>query len=470
VNTLRAGVAVADITPPYGAPHGLWRLRTGLAVGRREPLLAQAVVLDDGRGAVALVAVDLAFVSRDLTDAVRARVHTLTGIPPEAVLVNASHNHSAPSLPRSVVGAGAGDPARFARYEAILADLIAGAVYSAHYHRRPARIGAASTRAPGLTSNRVRHDVAVDDTVSVLRIDGEDGRALAVAAAFACHPITLAGHTLLWNAEFPGPFRAAVESSCPGATCLFLQGCAGDIGPWNYWFGNDDAPPQTYEHRDRLGSSLAEHVLRVLPAIETSGAQRIAFRTQRLALRRRRLPWPDAEVLALEARLAGLTEPDYPEVWPDDLHTMNSAQRFPLMYQRGAVAMYADMVRRREVPLDVEVQAIAVGPIALVGHPFELFNASGREIRDHSPFPTTFVLGYCNDYLGYLPGTEEFDLVGDVPLEVVLDQDRYRWAYGITNCQVARAEVNRVVEAGISMLTSLWRGTEHWGMLGPSSS
>ncbi len=452
MNKLRAGVALADITPPYGVPHGLWRLRTGLAAGRREPLLTQAVVFDDGRRAVALVAVDLAFVSRDLTDAVRARVQMLTGIPPEAVLINAAHNHSAPSLPRSVTGVRADQPAPFAKYEAALPDLIAGTVYSAYYHRRPARIGAWTTRAPGLTSNRVRHELPVDDTVSVLRVDTEDGRVLAVAAAFACHPITLAGHTLLWNAEFPGPFRAAIESTHPGATCLFLQGCAGDIGPWNYWFGNDDALPQTYEHRDRLGRALADHVLEVLPSIETSGDQQIAFGTQRVALRRRRLPWPDGEVLALEARMAGLAEPDYPEVWPDDLHTMNSAQRFPLMYQKGAVAMYADMVRRRDIPVDAEIQAVAVGPVAFLGHPFELFNGCGRQIREGSPFPSTLVLGYCNDYLGYLPGTEEFDLIRGVALKEILDQGRYRWAYGTTNTHVERGEVDRVVDASVETL------------------
>lgn len=449
-SVLRAGVAQADITPPYGLPHGLWRLRTGRAVGRREPMLAQALVLDDGRRTVALVTMDLAFASRDLTDAVRTRAHALTGIPAEAILLNASHNHGAPSLPRA---AGVHPASGFERYAAALPDLIAGTVYGAHYHRRPVRLGAGCTRAPGLSINRVLHEQPVDDTVVVLRIDREDGRPLAVVAGFACHPITLAGHTLLWHAEFPGPFRTAVEAAS-GAMCLFVQGCAGDVGPWNYWFGNPDALPQTYEHRDRLGKALAERVLAVLPEIETSGASKVASGVKRLAVRRRRLPWPDEQVLALEARLADLAEPDYPEIWADDLHTMNSAQRFPLMYQKGAVAMYGDMVRHRDVPIEVELQTIAVGDCALVGNPFELFNQCGQRIRDRSPFRTTGVLGYCNDYLGYLPGTDEFDLIRDVPLEAALDQDRYRWAYGITNTNIERGEVGRVIEAGVEVLRS----------------
>ena len=35
---------------------------------------------------------------------------------------------------------------------------------------------------------------------------------------------------------------------------------------------------------------------------------------------------------------------------------MNSAQRFPTMYQKGAVAMYAGMLRRQNVPMNVEAR------------------------------------------------------------------------------------------------------------------
>jgi hypothetical protein len=155
----------------------------------------------------------------------------------------------------------------------------------------------------------------------------------------------------------------------------------------------------------------------------------------------------------IERSLKNTPDPHYPEVWESHVHTTNSAQLFPLVYQRGAVAMYRDMRARRDIALEAEVQAIALGDTAIVANPFELFNGRGLQIRRASPFKrATLVLGYTNDYLGYLPSTEDFALIANVPLEEVLDQDRYRWAYGITNTNVEPGEVDKLIEASAEAL------------------
>jgi hypothetical protein len=120
--------------------------------------------------------------------------------------------------------------------------------------------------------------------------------------------------------------------------------------------------------------------------------------------------------------------------------------------------MYRDMQRRRDVPVEAEVQTLAIGETAVVGLPFELFSGPGRALRERSPFPSTLVLGYCNDYLGYLPPTEDLDRIADVPLEAVLDQSRYRWAYGITNSHLDRGEIDRVLDAAEEGLREVHRG------------
>jgi neutral ceramidase len=448
---VRAGVAQITITPPNGVPHGCWSARTGLAEGVHDELLAHALVLDDGERRVAIVAADVVFVGAELTAEVRRQVEALCGIPGEAVLVHATHNHSGPSVSRGCAVAGLRDVPGFERWSALLPELLAGAVYAANRDLRPARVGSDVGIVEGVSVNRVDRARGVDPELPVLRVDREDGTPLAIVVAFACHATSMAGHTLLWNTDFPGPLRRAVEEAEPGATCIFLQGCAGDVAPWDHWFGNADARPQTFDNRDFLGRSLAQAVLAVLPSIRTLDGARIAVGSTTLELQRRQLPWTAEEIAAVELP----SEPAYGERWPDDVHSAASAQRYPVSYQKGALTMYADMKAREREPLRAELQALAIGDAAIVANPFELFSGPGSEIRRGSPFRTTFTIGYANDYLGYLPPDDDFDRIADVPVHDVLDQDRWRWAYGITNTNVAPGEVGRVVEESRNLLTAI---------------
>src|SRR5213078_1189530 len=119
----------------------------------------------------------------------------------------------------------------------------------------------------GVSGNRVDHTRAVDDSLAVLRIDRVDGRPLAVVVNFAVHPISVGGVTVEWDAEYIAPLREAVEGAVPSVECIFLQGCAGDAAPYDWWFGNDEASRHGYELRDRLGRTIGEAAAGLYAAI-----------------------------------------------------------------------------------------------------------------------------------------------------------------------------------------------------------
>jgi len=337
-----------------------------------------------------------------------------------------------------------------------LPDLVAGVVYAAWRGMKPARVGSGVTQAPGLSVNRTRHQRPVDDSLSVIRVDGDDGSPLAAIVSFTAHPITIGGITREWDAEYPGPLREAFAKSVPGVEPMFIQGCAGDVAPFtDWWFGNEEASRHSYESRDELGRKLAAAALGVYEGIETASDARVAATSEWLELRRRRHEYSAEEIRAVMDEWEALPEPEWPETWSEEVHTMTSAQRYPASYMWGALNMYLDMVERADVPVRAEIQGIALGDAAIVTNSFELFNEAGARIKAASPFKTTIAAAYTNDYLGYLPQSEDLDLVASVPLREILDQDRYRWAYGITNCNVDRGEVDRMIDASGMLLARL---------------
>ena len=51
----------------------------------------------------------------------------------------------------------------------------------------------------------------------------------------------------------------------------------------------------------------------------------------------------------------------------------------------------------------MEIQAIRIGDVGLVGVPGELFVEIGLAIKAASPAPLTAIVGYANDWQGYFP-------------------------------------------------------------------
>ncbi|HEU5314730.1 MAG TPA: neutral/alkaline non-lysosomal ceramidase N-terminal domain-containing protein [Chloroflexota bacterium] len=433
---LSAGVGRCDITPPVGIVHTNW----GAAIHARAeridmPLRARALAVRDaetGTTAV-LIDLDLLLLPRAIADALRGAVADLTGVPAEHVRVSATHTHSGPTIGSTWVSEGT---EYVQPYVGALPGKVAGAAWEAVRSLRPARVAHGTGQSDLGVNRRVRGpdgrvlvgrnpDGFVDRVVRVLRVDDADERPLAAVVHYGCHPIIMSWENTAITPDYPGPTRETVER-LTGATCLFFQGCAGNIGPNVFGWEGRTGDPGVYR---RAGTMLGAEAARVFlgleprrrevrfdrvlesgaplavyhhdPTEEPDGTVRVAGAEVALPVR----PFPtrsEGETAAAAAReeLARLRAAHAP-----DEEVRDATMRAKRAAQQAGHSRLTD--GRRGVT--VEAQAVRIGGAALLGAPMEVFSEIGAQIAERSPFGWTAVSGYTNGSTGYLPTAEAHD-------------------------------------------------------------
>lgn len=406
---LMMAATAVDLTPPVGLPLGGYMLREGaVATGAHDPLQGSLVWLRSARaggGEVLWVALDALAVDAELAAAIRSSVAEACGCAAGAVLVCASHTHSSaagwlrglgPFLPDAT------DEDLRHRLTGQLADA-AGEL--------PARLEPCwpllgQGQAPGAGGNRNNPRGAHDSSVGTLGLVDAQGRLAAVVIDYACHATVLGHANLAWSADWPGAAREtaavalarsawfgqadAVAASARHPTIAVLQGAAGDASP-RFVRRN-----QGFAEVDRLGGLVAAGALAGLLESEPDASPvTIAVLRRTVSLPTRRLPdrtqlrrsVSEAELAWKTALSAGVPAPD---------------ERIARTRYEGAL-MLSNLVDAGLPPtVAAPVTVVAIGGGATVHLPVELFASFGLAIRDGSPFPWTRVIGYTDDYLGYV--------------------------------------------------------------------
>ncbi len=388
--SLRAGAARIDMTPPPGQPMAgyppLRQLaggpadisdyigREGTATSTHDPLYARALVLDDGQQTAALVALDLVVVTADFTAAVRDAVHRATGIPPEHIMLAASHTHAGPDLFRWAEGL---DP----QVEPQIRHHVIDVVVQAHAQLRPARVGWADAKLDCISINRRHADGPIDPRVGVMWIEDEHETCIALAVNFAVHTCLLPSVNLLYSADVSGFAMAALERIYPDAVALFLNGAAGNINPVaNPWGPKADVVPlfrkawhagqphpRTFRNAARLGNILAGAAVQAAELVHELRAD-VAMRAT-------------VRPVALPLKIA------------DDLAQFRT---FMNLGPNFAAA------RMDATNFHTEVQVLSIGPTVYVGLPGEPFVELGLALQRRLQPPRTYVVGYANDDARYV--------------------------------------------------------------------
>ncbi|MCX7886792.1 MAG: neutral/alkaline non-lysosomal ceramidase N-terminal domain-containing protein, partial [Verrucomicrobiae bacterium] len=378
----KAGVASAKITPEGQVWMSGFAARKKPSEGVATDLFAKALVIEDPCGTrLVIVTMDLIVVPRSLRDWLAGELAKKHRLPPESLLINASHTHCGPELIGSALAKRMLNP-EYApaaeNYTARLRQQLVSVVDEAFARISPVRLDlqrarcgfAMNRRRPTQTgfANAPHFDGPVDHDVPVLRVTSPEGKLVALVFGYACHTTTC--NDYLIRGDYAGYAQQFLETSHPGCAALFIAGCGGDQNPY---------PRGTDELARTHGRSLA---LAVESALETPprplrGPLTVAF----------------ADV-PLDLVVPGRAELERTAATRKEPHRSLAAELLEELRAKGEIC---SVVRCpvQVVRFGADLTLIALGGETCVDYSLRL----KRELAGQA----VWVAGYCNDVFGYLP-------------------------------------------------------------------
>jgi hypothetical protein len=281
------------------------------------------------------------------------------------------------------------------------------------------RVRGTATSPPAVGVNT---DGFVDRDLIVFRIDDSNGKPYAVLVNFQCHGTTLTFENKVISPDWVGMVRKTIEQAMPGATSLYFQGAAGNQGPIEGGTGD-----LAVAHR--LGSILGHQAAALAFQIETVKREPVLEGFTESTAFATRQPWrvkgPRAGTLAFASKLVDVPRRTYTSeeigrmaAQVDDARTklaaLKNASAWDKYQAEARLRRAEDLLKKWKMPpvstpLQVEIQALRIGEVALIAMPGEQFAEIGAAVRAKSPFAFTFFCGYSNGKGGdYMPTASEY--------------------------------------------------------------
>ncbi|MBK5307032.1 MAG: hypothetical protein JJD92_10125 [Frankiaceae bacterium] len=273
---LRAGAAVADITPtqPVRLAGFMARQPTVPPLVVADPLQVRVLALQDGDTTGLLAVFDLVGMSAAFAGPVRLAIATATGVPVERVMTSCTHTHSGPD---TLLGMDL-----YAGYVELLTLRAVEAAQTAVAALRPVSVGAAEVAVPlDLAVNR--RGFPHEPRLQVVDLLAGTER-VATVVGVGIHPVTHGPDVHVITADWVGHCRVAVEAAL-GGTALVVAGALGDVNP----------PGGDGYDRSGGGAALACSVGTAVAGLATTAAKQTKDVGTGLALSHRTVELPVAQ-------------------------------------------------------------------------------------------------------------------------------------------------------------------------------
>lgn len=399
--SLMIGFSKADATPTWavemagyppirtrpGGPteHSVYKGRDGQSTGVHLSIFVRSAVFGSEGEVTAIVSLDICTISSDLTEKVRSQLKGATGFNWSNIFLCASHTHSGPD----VCGlSSAPDKKTFDFF----VDVTVASVLDAWHKQQSCSASWLSRAVPGLTVNRRNPEMQIDSNLrQIVFTSVKSGQISGVIQSFVCHPIIAGAHNTLLFGDYPSVLSLEVEKSVGGdAPCLFLQGSCGDVNPLAFPYerninitvqapsGSDEALKlRTVAEAERFGKIVSNFAIDMLSVEHQNIEGLIEVKSKSVRLQRR----------SLEDLESYLFQRDHD---PDRVQRWLSSEQ-----------------------VDSELGAIAFGNLVIIFLPGEPLTAVANQIRSQlaQPEREVLIVGYCNDYPGYVVHPNDYEEV-----------------------------------------------------------
>jgi hypothetical protein len=256
VAEFRAAIAVRDVTPDPLLPVSGGVGPTNPASRKIGRLTVRALTLENDGTRVAICSTDFLGFPGVLCDKVRRQV---PAIPPENILIGATHNHSGPDcygFPDQ-----SGKTAADLKYLDSVCAKLADAINETVAKLKPSLARIATGRARGKIAYNYYAEQLYDPRCDVIQILDKQRKPFATLVNYACHPEVIGPDQGILCPDFVGPLYDRIQER-NGGTGIFMNGALGGMVTADCR-GGDGKDIQTWNECVRIGHLLADEAIRI---------------------------------------------------------------------------------------------------------------------------------------------------------------------------------------------------------------
>lgn len=355
-----------------------------------DDMYAKAVYLDDntGRGGVVICALDSVGISRADINDIRQLVIESEKIPNlKSINICATHSHSSIDT-QGLWGSAFYADGKNDEFMKSLKEKTAEAIIAAYEARKNGKLYFGTAEADGLQTD-TRTPIDYDATITRIRFDPADGSDDTYIVNFACHAECLGARTTVVSADFPAYMEKEIVDQTGGANVVFINGAIGGLITCeklddvlrNFELG--------LEYVKEFGKDVGEAVMSINNETELSPVVNIKSKTVSVVC--------DNTALLL-VRILGVLNNDIEKTGAAEISIITEVSYMVLGDKQIGVYMIPG-----ELSPELESGNFLSAEEAANGT-----EADYKVLSEMSDCEHNFVLGLCNDEIGYIIPENDF--------------------------------------------------------------